>query len=88
MVVTSGYSAFGHLSNTETIDIGNNLEPPYYPDHPRRINAATGGFLHQDFVTCGGVYLAEGTVWSNHCRIRTGVPKLFQQCPCYYTDKF
>ena len=54
IVVTTGVGESGWLTNTETIDIGNNSEPPYYPDHPRRLYAATGGFLHQDFITCGG----------------------------------
>ena len=65
MVVTSGYGDFGELSNTETIDIGKNTEPPKYPDHPRKIDAPTGGFLHQDFVTCGGKDLNEGI--TNKC---------------------
>ena len=54
MVVTSGFSDSGYLSQTETLPIGDNSDPPYYPDHPRRIDAATGGFLNKNFVTCGG----------------------------------
>ena len=53
LVVTSGYGDSGWLKETETLSIGN-LDPPYYPNHPRLIIRATGGFLHQDFVTCGG----------------------------------
>ena len=67
MVVTSGYSNSGHLSDTETIDIGNNSEPPNYPDHQRRIFGATGGFLNQDFITCGGDDSDEGI--TNKCYV-------------------
>ena len=53
MVVTSGYDS-GLLSQTESLSIGDNSDPPIYPDHPRRIYAATGGFLNKNFITCGG----------------------------------
>ena len=47
LVVTSGSGDSGYLSSTETIDVaGRNFEPPYYPDHPRRFDGATGIFLH------------------------------------------
>ena len=65
LVVTSGYGDSGYLSNTETIDIENNSDSPYYPNHPRKIWGATGGFLHQDFVTCGGNDWEEGS--TNKC---------------------
>ena len=65
LVVTSGYGYSGDLSNTENIDIDNYSEPPNYLDHPRRIHGATGGFLHQDFVTCGGRDLNEDV--TNKC---------------------
>ena len=60
MVVTSGYGDSGYLSQTETLAIGDNSDPPIYPDHPRRIDGATGGFLHHDFITCGGYVSDEG----------------------------
>ena len=53
--MTSGYVNSGPISNTEILKIGNNAEPPQYPDHPRRIFGATGGFLNNDFLTCGGM---------------------------------
>ena len=63
--MTTGDSNSGYLSNTETLSIGDNSDPPNYPDHSRRIEAATGGFLHQDFVTCGGYIYNEG--FTNKC---------------------
>ena len=68
--MTSGNDGSGNgnglLSQTETLSIGNNFDPPsYYPDHPRKIYAATGGFLHQDFITCGGWIFDEGP--TNKC---------------------
>ena len=60
MVVTSGYNG-NTLSKTETLTIGNNAQPPFqYPDHPRKIHGAIGGFLNKDFVTCGGLDSVEG----------------------------
>ena len=59
--MTSGDGNSGYLSNTETIDFaGNNSEPSIYPDHPRIIQGATGGSLHQKFITCGGYDSDEG----------------------------
>ena len=44
------------LNNTETLTIGNNAQSQsQYPDHPRFIHGATGGFLNNYFITCGGV---------------------------------
>ena len=60
MIITTGYyhppypEYSGHLSQTETLSIKNNGDPPNYPDHPRKIYGATGGFLHKNFITCGG----------------------------------
>ena len=65
LVVTSGYDDSGRLSQTETLSFGNNSDSPIYPDHPRRIDGATGGFLHHDFITCGGNVLDEG--FTNKC---------------------
>ena len=42
------------LSNTESLSIVKNYEPPQYPDHPKEIKGATGGFLNNYFITCGG----------------------------------
>ena len=43
------------LSKTETLNIVNNAQPQsQYPDLPRKIHGATGGFLNNDFITCGG----------------------------------
>ena len=55
------------LNNTETLTIGNNAQPQsQYPDHPRKIYGATGGFLNKKFVTCGGEnYFEEG--YSDKC---------------------
>ena len=60
LVVTSGENDSGFLSQTETLAIGKNSDPPNYPDHPRSIYGATGGFLHHDFITCGGDEGASG----------------------------
>ena len=58
--MTSGYNG-NTLSKTETLTIGNNAQPPFqYPDHPRKIHGAIGGFLNKDFVTCGGLDSVEG----------------------------
>ena len=56
MVLTTGWGGdFSPLSNTETLEIGSNGQPQsQYQDHTRKINGATGGFLSEDFVTCGG----------------------------------
>ena len=56
MVLTSGFNGLPlRLSKTETLTIGNNAQPQFqYPDHPRKIHGATGGFLNNDFITCGG----------------------------------
>ena len=65
MVVTSG-NEYGHyLNNTEILAIGSNSEPPYYPDHPREIDSATGGFLNEKFITCGGQDYYDGM--TNKC---------------------
>ena len=64
MVITSGKNSQS-LSNTETLAFDSNTEPPIYPDHPRKIVGSTGGFLHQDFITCGGLDSVEGT--TNKC---------------------
>ena len=61
MVVTSGYGDSGYLSKTEILAIGNNNgQTPKYPDHPRKISGATGGFLGTIFLTCGGYDIEEG----------------------------
>ena len=62
--MTSGYGSSGYLSNTETLNTGNNSEPPQYSDHPRKIYGATGGFLNNDFIICGGTSF-DGT--TNKC---------------------
>ena len=56
MVLTSGSGSNGNkLSKTETLTIGSNAQPQsQYPDHPRKIDGAIGGFLNNDFITCGG----------------------------------
>ena len=52
--MTSGYDGY-ILSETETLTIGSNAQPQsQYPDHPRFIHGATGGFLNNYFITCGG----------------------------------
>ena len=52
--MTSGFSDH-YISETETLSIGNNAQPQsQYPDHPRKITGATGGFLNNYFITCGG----------------------------------
>ena len=59
--MTTGSNGHGqYLSQTETLAIGDNSEPSNYPDHPRKIVGATGGFLHDNFVTCGGKDSVEG----------------------------
>ena len=58
--MTSGWDGY-QLSKTETLTIGNNSQPQsQYPDHPRKIDGATGGFLNNDFITCGGYDTVEG----------------------------
>ena len=54
--MTTGANVIGYLSQTETLTIGNNAQSQsQYPDHPRKIVGATGGFLKNDFITCGGM---------------------------------
>ena len=71
LIITTGYyhppypEYSGHLSQTETLSIKNNGDPPNYPDHPRKIYGATGGFLHKNFITCGGDDSVEGV--TNYC---------------------
>ena len=63
MLLTSGWIGpydGQSVSQTETLSIGSNSDPPYYPDHPRKIDSATGGFLNQNFITCGGYDSDEG----------------------------
>ena len=65
-VVTSGDVDGYKLSKTETLSIVNNAQPQFqYPDHPRKIQGATGGFLNKNFVTCGGDDSVEG--YTNKC---------------------
>ena len=59
--MTSGTTGGEQLSQTETLKIGNDSEPPQNPDHPRKLDAVTGGFLNKDFLTCGGFNSVEGT---------------------------
>ena len=58
--MTSGWDGNFGLTKTETLSIGMTSDPPNYPDHPRRMAGASGGFLNQDFVTCGGIDAVEG----------------------------
>ena len=58
--MTSGWNGY-FLRETETLTIGSNAQPQsQYPDHPRLIDGATGGFLNSYFITCGGDDLHEG----------------------------
>ena len=60
-------SNYQFVSKTETLTIGNNSQPQsQYPDHQRKINGGTGGFLNQDFITCGGDDSDEGRI-TNKC---------------------
>ena len=61
LVVTSGWNG-RRLRDTETLSIGNNDEPPQYPFHPRELSDATGGFIGEDFVTCGGIDSTTGKI--------------------------
>lgn len=60
--MTSGWKSYQlSTSKTETLTFGNNAQPQsQYPDHPRKIDGAIGGFLNNDFITCGGDDSVEG----------------------------
>ena len=45
--------------------MASNYDPPIYPDHPKSIDGATGGFLNVSFITCGGYVSGEG--YTNNC---------------------
>ena len=81
MVLTSGFNGLPlRLSKTETLTIGNNAQPQFqYPDHSRKIAGATGGFLNNDFITCGGYYSDESnTDCTNACDPSTFTDKCFK----------
>ena len=60
LIVSSGYNG-QYLSQTEILNTGNTLDQsPQFQDHPKSISGVTGGFLNEEFITCGGDISGEG----------------------------
>ena len=65
MTSGSGYNSH-YLSETEILNFGNTVgQSPQFQDHPKSIYGATGGFLNEEFITCGGYILDE--LLANKC---------------------
>ena len=62
LVVSAGNTGYHKLSQTETF-IDNKSQPQsQYPDHPRKIKEATGGFLNNHFINLLPFFIS--TFWT------------------------
>ena len=56
LLVTTGGCCGGQLNNTEIIDVGTQeSQVPTYPNYPKSLSGATGGWFGNQFIVCGGV---------------------------------
>ena len=53
ILVTTGYSRWKELNNTEIVDLSRNCSVPL-PDYPKRLTGTTGKFLDDAAIICGG----------------------------------
>ena len=55
LLVSTGSVNVGNLKNTEVLNFDSkDAQVPTYQNHLKSMNGATGGFLENKFITCGG----------------------------------
>ena len=55
MLVSSGFGYEGYYQNTEVLNLDSkDGQAPTYQNHSEALEGATGGFIANQFVTCGG----------------------------------
>ena len=55
LLVSTGFGSFGRYSNTEVLNLDSKDVPvPTYQNHSEALSGTTGGFVGNQFITCGG----------------------------------
>ena len=64
LIVSTGYGNGGRLKSTEVLNLGNEMTPSFQ-DNLKSLNGATGGWVGNGFIVCGGYVDGEG--YSKEC---------------------
>ena len=64
MIVSTGHGNGGYLKSTEVLNLGSEMTPSFQ-DNLKSLNGATGGWVGNGFIVCGGYVDGEG--YSKEC---------------------
>ena len=65
LIVSTGYNNGGYLKSTEVLNLGSEMTPSFQ-DNLKSLNGATGGWVGNGFIVCGG-YDVDGEGYSKEC---------------------